>query len=266
MLQNRLIDTHTHLDFDRFDTDRDDVIRRAKESHVGAMITIGIDYRTSLRAIEIAEQHDNVFASVGVHPHDAKTFTDEQAEHICDLLNHPKVVAIGEIGLDYHYDYSPRDVQRRVLRHFLDLSLETQMPSIIHTREADEDILSLIREKARSGWQGVFHCFSGDQRMGQDVLELGFLLSFTGNITFKKSPAAQVMQTIPLEKIMIETDCPFMAPVPHRGKRNEPAYVRYVAEKVADVKQVSLEEVARITTGNAVDVFQLRLEEESLWP
>lgn len=258
-----LIDTHTHLDFDRYDADREDVIVRAQEANVAAMLTIGIDYNTSLAAIKIAEQHRNIFASVGVHPHDAKDMTDEQFEELRDLLRHPRVKAIGEVGLDYHYDYSPRDVQRRVFRQFLDLSLDTQMPLIIHTREADEDILALLRDKARTGWRGVFHCFSGDANMAKRVLELGFFISFTGNITFKNSRSVHVMRNVPLEKLMLETDSPFMAPIPHRGKRNEPAYVELVARKVAEVKEIPLPQVMQQTTQNAIDLFGLQLEDDS---
>jgi TatD DNase family protein len=261
-----LVDTHTHLDFDRFDNDREAVIERARDENVKAMLTIGIDYQTSQAAIQIAEEHKNIFAAVGFHPHDAKTMTDEYYQELALLLSHPKVVAIGEVGLDYHYDYSPRDVQRRVFRQFLDLSLETQMPLIIHTRESDEDILETIQNRAKKGWHGVFHCFSGDVNMAHRVLELGFLISFTGNITFKNSRAMRVMEQVPLEKLMIETDSPFMAPTPHRGKRNEPAFVKHVAEKIAEVKGVPYEKVVEITTQNAIHLFDLEIEASQPWP
>ena len=259
-----LIDTHTHLDFDRFDGERDAVIDRARDENVKAMLTIGVDYKTSVAAVKIAEEYTNVFAAVGVHPHDAKSMTDEHFADLRDMLSHPKVVAIGEVGLDYHYDYSPRDVQRRVLRQFLDLSLDTQMPLIIHTRESDEDVLAVIQAKAKEGWRGVFHCFAGDEKMARKVIDLGFLVSFTGNITFKKSTSLHVMETVPLEKMMIETDSPFMAPVPNRGKRNEPAFVKIVAEKISEAKGISFEEVAQITTKNAIDLFGLEIEPEDM--
>lgn len=259
-----LIDTHTHLDFDRFDADRDAVIERAKLENVRAIITIGTDYNTSLAAVNIAEAHTNVFAAVGVHPHDAKSMTDEQFVKLKELLAHPKVVAIGEVGLDYHYDYSPRDVQRRVFRQFLDLSLETQMPLIIHTRESDEDVLDVIQSKSKKGWRGVFHCFAGDEHMARTVIDLGFITSFTGNITFKKSTSVHVMGTVPLDKLMIETDSPFMAPIPYRGKRNEPAFVVKVAEKISEVKEIPFDEVAMATTQNAIDLFGLKIEDESI--
>jgi len=251
------IDTHTHLDFDRFDGDRDDVIRRAHEANVAMMITIGVDYQTSLAAIKIAEQHHNIYAAIGVHPHDAANMTDEHFEELRELSAHPKVVAIGEVGLDYHYDYSPRDVQRRVLRRFLDLSANTQLPLIIHTREADEDILAVISEKGHGVRHGVFHCFSGDERMAQKVLDLGFHISFTGTVTFKNSDSLNVAKRVPMDRLMIETDCPFLAPVPKRGKRNEPAFVVHVAKKIAEARQMPVDEFARMTTLNAMRFFNL---------
>ncbi len=251
------IDTHTHLDFDRFDADREEVIRRAHEANVAAMVTIGIDYKTSLAAIKIAEEHANIYAAIGVHPHDAREMTDEQFDELAELLSHPKVAAIGEVGLDYHYDYSPRDVQRRVFRRFLDLALTTQMPLIIHTREADEDILAIIREKARGNWRGVFHCFSGDQGMAKRVLDLGFMISFTGTVTFKNSDSINVAKAVPMDRLMIETDCPFLAPAPKRGKRNEPAFIVHVANRIAEAKQMPLDDFARATTLNALRFFNI---------
>jgi TatD DNase family protein len=255
-----LIDTHTHLDFDRFDGDRDDVIQRALDAQVAAMLTIGVDHKSSQAAVSLAEENAPVFAAVGVHPHDAKEMTDEQFDELEALLSHPKVAAIGEVGLDYHYDYSPRDVQRHVFRRFLDLAEETQKPLIIHTREADEDVLSLLREKKRNGWRGVFHCFSGDATMAKKVLDMDFYISFTGNITFKNSRSVNVLQSIPNERLLVETDCPFMAPEPFRGKRNEPAYVVYVARKMAEVKELPFETIAQVTTQNAVTLFDIALE------
>ena len=256
------IDTHTHLDFDRFDADREEVIRRAHEANVAAMITIGIDYKTSLAAIRIAEEHSNIYASVGVHPHDAANMTDEQFAELSELLSHPKVVAVGEVGLDYHYDYSPRDTQRRVFRRFLSLAREHQMPVIIHTREADEDILATIKEQGRSNWQGVFHCFSSDDNMAKKVLDLGFNISFTGTVTFKNSDSLDVAKSVPLDRIMIETDCPFLAPMPKRGKRNEPAFVVYIAQKIAEAKQMSTDEFAQATTLNALRFFNIKLQRQ----
>ncbi len=258
-----LIDTHTHLYFEQYDSDREKVIARAIGSEVLAMVTIGIDSASSQASIDIAERHGNVFASVGYHPHDAAKMTDQDFEELTEMLNHPKVVAIGEVGLDYHYDYSPRDVQRKVFRRFLDLSLETGKPLIIHTREANEDILDIIRNRSRTGWRGVFHCFAGDEKMAGEVIDMGFHLSFTGNVTFKKSRSLPVAVSVPVEKLMVETDCPFMAPVPHRGKRNEPAFVHYVAQYIAEQKNMAFQEFAVQTTQNAIALFGLSIGEES---
>lgn len=257
-----LIDTHTHLDFDQYDGDRKNVILRAKENNVKAMITIGIDLETSKRSIEIAQQHSNIFAAVGIHPHDAAKATQEDINELETLIEHPAVVAIGEVGLDFYHNLSPRDVQRKMLRMFLDWALTKEYPLIIHTREADDEILHIIREKSRTGWHGVFHCFSGDVKMAEQVLELGFHISFTGNVTFKNSKSVHVMKTVPLEKLMIETDSPFMAPVPHRGKRNEPAFVNHVAQKIATVKEIETDEVARVTSQNAINLFGLKIQKE----
>ncbi|RPI02760.1 MAG: TatD family deoxyribonuclease [Calditrichaeota bacterium] len=254
-----LIDTHTHLDFDRYDNDRDEVIRRAAEAFVAGMLTIGVDYPSSLAAVRLAEEYEQIYAAVGVHPHDANAMDDEQFENLCRLLEHPQVVAVGEVGLDYHYDYSPRDVQRRVFRRFLDVAWEMQKPLIIHTREADEDMFSILREKSRSGWRGVFHCFSSDEAAARKVLDFGFHISFTGNITFKNSRSVPVMKNVPIEKMLVETDCPFMAPEPYRGRRNEPAYVVHVAGKIAKEKELSFDTVAQITTQNAIRLFNLPL-------
>lgn len=252
-----LVDTHAHLDFNQFEGDRDAVLYRAEENGVRQVITIGIDVATSRKSIELAEKYSMVYAAVGIHPHDVAKAAAGDLEEIEAMLAHPKVVALGEVGLDFYYHYSPEEVQRKYLKIFLDWSLEDGKPLIIHTRDADEAILTILRERSRAGWRGVFHCFSGDLRMAEKVLEMGFHISFTGNVTYKNSSSAAVMAAVPLERLMVETDCPFMAPVPHRGRRNEPAYVQLVAQKLAEVKQVSFETAARQTTANAMALFGL---------
>jgi len=252
-----LIDTHAHLDFDQFDADREEMLERAWMNGVRQIITIGIDLATSRKSVALAEKHAMVYASVGIHPHDVARAGAEDLAEIESLLEHPKVVALGEVGLDFYYNYSPEEVQRKYLRLFLDWSLEKGVPLIIHTRDADEAILTILRERSRAGWCGVFHCFSGDARMAEKVLEMGFHISFTGNITFKNSTSAGVMRGVPLERLMVETDCPFMAPVPHRGKRNEPAYVQLVAQKIAEAKGIAFDQVAERTTANARALFNL---------
>ncbi len=258
----KVIDTHTHLDFHQFDADRDDVIYRAKEADVAAMITIGIDRKTSEKSVQIATENINVFAAVGVHPHDAGAIKEGDLEVLRELAEHPKTVAIGEIGLDYYRNLTPPETQRKVLKTFLEMAKELDKPVIIHTREADDDIIAILKEYGKQSWRGVFHCFSGDVEMAKKVIDMGFLVSFTGNITFKKSTSAGVAAKLPLEKLMVETDCPFMAPVPNRGKRNEPAFVQYVAQKLAELHNKRYDEIARITTENAINLFGLTLEAE----
>jgi len=259
----QLIDTHAHLDFHQYDADREEVIARAREANVTRIITIGIDRQTSEKAIEIAENHHNIYAAIGIHPHDANEATDEDIEVLKELIQHPKVVAIGEVGLDFYRNISPPDVQRRLFRMFLDWSSEYGKPLIIHTREAEDEILTILKERSKSGWRGVFHCFPGDQKMAETVIEMGFLVSFTGNITFKNSRSLAVARDVPMERLMVETDSPFLTPVPHRGKRNEPAFINFVAQKIAEVKDIPVQQVARITTANAQNLFGFELVEES---
>ena len=261
-MTNVLIDTHAHIDFQQYDADRQDVVYRAKESGVAGIINVGIDLPTTQKSIQIAEQFTNVFATAGVHPHDVGKAEQQDLEELKELINHPKVVAIGEVGLDYYRYLSPIETQRKLLRKFLNWSLETEKPLIIHTRDADDDIIALLKERQKSSWRGVFHCFSGDEKMADKVMELGFYISFTGTITFKNSRSTQIMKNIPLERLLVETDCPFMAPVPQRGKRNEPAFVNYIAQKIAHEKNIPISEVQKITTANAIDLFNIELVNE----
>ncbi len=257
-----LIDTHAHLHFPQFDADLENVILRAREAGVVGIINIGTDLKTSLKSVAIAEAHENVYAAVGIHPHDAADACLEDVETLRTLLDHPKVVAIGEVGLDFYRNLSPQDVQRRMLRMFLDWAKETAKPLVIHTREAEDDILAILQDRGKSGWSGVFHCFPGDERMADKVINLGFHVSFTGIITFKNSHSAEVVRHVPLEKLLVETDCPFMAPVPHRGKRNEPAFAQLVAQKIAELKGTSFEQVAQHTTENAKNLFGIAFAEK----
>ena len=261
-MSSAIIDTHAHLDFDRFDSDRQNTIYRAREANVKGIINVGIDLTTTLKSIELAEKYTNIFATAGIHPHDAIEATDEDIEALRELLYHPKVVAIGEVGLDFYRNISPPDVQRKLFRMFMDWFFEYDLPLVIHTRDADEAMLSILKEKSKSGWRGVFHCFAGDQQMAAQVLEMGFHISFTGNITFKNSSSVHVMRDVPMDRLLVETDSPFLTPMPHRGKRNEPAYVNFVVEKIANVKGLTPDEVAHITTKNAQELFDIQLIEE----
>lgn len=253
-----LIDTHTHLDDARYNDDRDAVILRAQEAGVGTFITIGCDLETSRSAVALADRLSFVYASVGVHPHEVKHIGDDWYDELRRLAQHTKVVAYGEIGLDYHYNHSPPKLQRERFREQLCLARDLGLPVVIHTREAQEDTIAILREERAEDIGGVFHCFSGDTWLAKDALELGFMLSFAGVITFQNAVMLRdVLKTVPLDRLLIETDCPYLTPAPHRGKRNEPAHVRLVAEKMAEVKSVPVEEIERETTRNARRLFKI---------
>lgn len=261
-----LIDTHAHLDFRQFDNDRDAVLARAWQACLAAIVTIGINLKTSRAAVALADAHERIFATVGFHPHDAKTADAAALAELRELACHPQIVAIGEIGLDFYRDRSPRDVQRRVFDQQLHIAAELGKPVIIHDRQAHAETLEILRQwiaesqPEPSEHRGVFHCFSGDLALAQAAIELGFFIGVDGPITYRnarKLPA--IVKTLPLDRLLVETDAPFLTPHPHRGQRNEPAYVQLVAEKIADLKNLSLEEVAQATTANAQALFQLDL-------
>ncbi|MBN2001272.1 TatD family hydrolase [candidate division KSB1 bacterium] len=252
-----LIETHAHLDFNQYDGHRDSVIQRAFESGIEKIINIGINLETSLASIALAEEYENIYAAVGVHPHDVDAASEIDLEEIKRLYEHPKVIAIGEVGLDFYRNYSRHENQRKLFRMFLDWSFELDLPLIIHSRAADDELMSILKSKAKTGWKGVVHCFSGDEKTADTLLDFGFFISFTGSITFKNFRSAHVVKHIPLERLLVETDCPFMAPEPHRGKRNEPAFVHYIAQKIAELKNVTIADVAKKTSKNAKKLFNL---------
>ena len=257
-----LIDSHVHLDDPRYDPDRPEMFTRAQDAGVEAFITIGCDLVSSRAAVKLADQHPNVYATVGVHPHEVKHIEDAWYPELKDLAQHRKVVGYGEIGLDFHYDHSPRDTQRERFREQIRLAQELQLPIVIHTREAQDDTITILREEHASQFGGVFHCFSGDTWLAKEALDLGFYLSFSGIITFKNATMLrEIVQTVPDNRLLIETDAPYLTPVPFRGKRNESAYVKTVAEKIAEVKEgpttSAFERIAKITTANAKTLFSL---------
>lgn len=257
-----LIDTHTHLDDRRFDRDREGVVARAQEAGVHTFITIGCDLATSRAAVALADRYPFVYATVGVHPHEVRHVKDAWFTELRDLARHPKVLAYGEIGLDYHYDHSPRDIQRARFREQVRLARELTLPIVIHTREAQEDTIGILKEERASELGGVFHCFSGDAWLAKDALDLGFYVSFSGVITFHNATMLrEIAVTVPMDRLLIETDCPYLTPVPHRGNRNEPAYVKLVAEQIARVRSarepMSVEEVGQITSANARRAFKI---------
>lgn len=256
-----LIDTHSHLTFPEYDKDRDEILKRAWDANLKAIIVIGsgngID--ENKKAVKFAEKHENIYATVGVHPNDAQSVDlDKAIKKIKKLAESKKVVAIGEIGLDYYREHSSQKVQVKCFRRFLDLAYELKLPISIHNREADKDVLFALRESKYELTGGIFHCFSGNLEMAHEVVEMGYYLGIPGIVTFKKADQLkQVVKEIPIERLVIETDCPYLAPEPYRGKRNEPAYTVYIAEEIAKVKGLSVEDVGRITTINARRAFNL---------
>ncbi len=253
----QLIDTHAHLDHAQFDTDRETVIARAHETGISHILSVGCDLASSQANIDLAERYPNIFASVGIHPHDAREADESAIAELKTMIsNSQKVVAVGEIGLDFYRDRSPRDVQRLAFRRQIALAREVHLPIIVHDRDAHEEVLRILREESADEVGGVLHCFSGDAAMARACLELGFLLSFPGTITYPKNNAArEVVRSIPIDHLLVETDCPYLAPQTFRGRRNEPAYVRHTAEMIADIKGLTVDDVARITTLNAFRLF-----------
>ena len=253
----KFFDTHTHLYDKRFDEDRHKVITSLKENGIEKIITVGTDVQTSKECIETANKYEGVYASVGLHPHDAKNFKDEDIVTFENLSKDGKAVAIGEIGLDYHYDFSPRDMQMDALLKQSDLAKKINLPVIYHVREAFGDFLPLVRSGEIAS-NAVMHCYGGSIESAEICLDAGMMISFTGVISFKNAnKIKKVVEYVPLDRIMIETDCPYMAPVPHRGKRNEPKYVKDVARAMAEIKGISLEEMAEISYNNAVKFFNI---------
>lgn len=254
-----MIDTHCHLDTEAFDDDRDEMLRRAFDSGVEAVVVPSIEPKHFDRVLALAGSDRRIYCGVGIHPHNAVDATDDALQQVEARLDHDRVVAVGEIGLDYYYDFAPRDVQQTVLRRQLHMAKVRGLPVILHNRESDDDMLSILEEEQDGSLRGVLHCFSGTPEGARRALDLGMLLSFTGNITYKKSTLGPTVQAVPVDRIMIETDAPYMTPVPHRGKRNEPSFVRYVAEKIAELHSVSLDEVLSMTTQTAKRFFHLAL-------
>lgn len=257
-----LIDTHVHLDDFRYDPDREVIFQRAQEAGVEKFVTIGCDLSTSHAAVQLAASRPNVYATIGVHPHEVKRIEPNWYVEFRQLARQPKVVAFGEIGLDYHYDHSPRETQRQRFREQIELAQSLALPMVIHTREAQEDTMAILQEAHAEKIGGVFHCFSEDLAFAKRALDLGFYLSFSGIITFRNaSQLHEVIRTVPDDRLLIETDAPYLTPVPFRGKRNESAYVTYVAEQIAKIKygdsEGGLARVAELTTNNACRLFNI---------
>jgi TatD DNase family protein len=251
-----LIDTHAHLDLAEFDRDRPAVLERAKSNGVDYIINVGFDQESSRRSIALAARYPQIFAAVGVHPHDAAKANPVVWAAIPELAAAPKVMALGEIGLDYYRDLSPRAVQQAAFRRQIGIAKDLNLPIIVHNRDAHADVLRILKEEKAEAVGGVLHCFSGSWEVARECLELGFYISFAGPVTFTNAPKLQaVAQQVPLDRLLVETDCPYLAPVPHRGKRNESSYVRLVAEKIAALRDLTFDELAAATTANARRLF-----------
>jgi TatD DNase family protein len=257
------VDSHAHIDGEEYDADREEVVERARAAGVRAILNVGTGdpHSGSLeRAVSVAESYADVYAAVGVHPHDARLFDERAAQRLSQLARQSsRVIAWGEIGLDYHYDHSPRETQREVFIRQLSMAREAGLPVVIHSREADEDTVSILREHWGANVPGgIMHCFGGGPGMAESVLELGFMVSFAGNVTFKKAEdLREVARRVPLESLLIETDCPYLTPVPFRGRRNEPARVVEVARCLAGLHGLETEEFGRVTTNNFARFFNL---------
>ncbi|MEW6407710.1 MAG: TatD family hydrolase [Patescibacteria group bacterium] len=266
------IDTHVHLDFKEFDKDRDEVIKRAFSGGVQKIINIGCNLERSKATVELAQKYENIFAAVGVHPHDVKKYeSGNMNQELWKLAQNNKVIAIGECGLDYYrIEDDPstslgasKEIQKEFFKAQIALAQKLNLPLIIHCRDAFQDLLEILHNTKyilHNTRMGVTHCFSGNRKYAAEFLKLGFLISFTGSITYTKPDGEllKVVEEVPIDKMMIETDCPYLAPVPHRGERNEPLYVKYVAQKIAEVKGIKIREIEKITTENAIKLFNLK--------
>lgn len=254
-----LIDSHVHLDDKRFNKDRDNLIKGLKDDGIEMVINIGADLQTSIASVSLAEKYDNVYAVVGVHPHSAKEVDESTIEILKSFASREKVLAIGEIGLDFHYDNSPRDVQKKWFIEQLKLAKEVDLPVVIHTREAMQETFDILKEAQDGTLRGVLHCYSGSVEMALEYIKLGFYISIAGPVTFNNSRVLkEVVKAIPLDKLLVETDCPYLTPEPNRGKRNEPAYVKYVAGEIAEIKGISFEELAKATNNNTKELFGIK--------
>ena len=253
-----LVDSHAHIQAPEFVDDLDGIIQRAEQAGVGKIVVVGGagELAGNHRAVDLARSYPGLFATVGMHPHDARIVSEKDLADLKDLAADPKVVAVGETGLDFYYDHSPRQFQIELFCRFIHMARETRLPLVVHNREAEHEVADLLRREGRGELQGVIHCFTGDYEAAKEFLDLGFYLSFTGIVTFKNAgPLREVVRKLPLDRMLVETDSPYLAPVPHRGKRNEPAFVRLVAETIAQVRDMPVDEVARVTSLNAELLF-----------
>jgi len=254
-----IIDSHAHLDDSRFDYDRDMIIKNLNNNGIELAINIGADLKTSIASVALAEKYENIYAAVGVHPHSAKEMDNSTIEILKSFAKRDKVVAIGEIGLDFHYDNSPRDIQRKWFKEQLKLAKEVDLPVIIHTREASQETFDILKEAQDGTLRGVLHCYSGSIEMALEYIKLGFYISIAGPVTFNNARVTkEVAKEVPLDKLLIETDSPYLTPMPYRGKRNEPMFTKYVAETIAEIRGISFDELVDATNRNTKELFKIR--------
>ncbi|MDO8603249.1 MAG: TatD family hydrolase [Candidatus Omnitrophota bacterium] len=253
-----LIDTHCHLDFKDFNDDRPVVLKRARDGGVGIIINVGSSLEGTARSVEIANENDFIYAAVGIHPHEADSVSEKDFKLFSGFLDKPKVVAIGEIGLDYYKNISSRENQKKLFTRLLETAKGAGLPLIIHNRDSHQDMIDILKDVMGSSVSGAMHCFSGDENFLKICLDMGFFISFTCNITYKNAnKLKETVRLVPMDRLLIETDAPFLAPQDFRGKRNEPVHVKYVAEEVAKIKGISFEKVAGVTTENARRLFKI---------
>lgn len=252
-------DSHAHLDDLKYDPDREEMLMRARQNGVSCIVNVGYDMPSSRRSVALAEKYEFIYAAVGIHPHDAAEATEDAFNEIRNLAALPKTVAIGEMGLDYYRDLSPRDIQQQVFRQQIQLAIELQKPVIIHDRDAHGDVMRILKEENAAQAGGVLHCFSGSMEMARECLQMGFYLSIAGPVTFNNAKKlTEIAAEIPLDRLLIETDAPYLTPEPHRGKRNESAYVVHVGKRIAELRNIPVEELAAATTANAKELFKIR--------
>lgn len=254
-----LIDSHAHIDDERFDKDRDKLIESLKKDDIDLIINVGADLQSSIKSVSLSEDYENIYAAVGVHPHSAKEMDDSTIEVLKSLANREKVVAIGEIGLDFYYDNSPRNIQRQRFVEQLNLAKKVDLPVIIHSRDAAGETFDILKEAQDGNLEGVLHCYSGSVEMALEYIKLGFYISLAGPVTFKNARVPkEVAKAVPLDRLLIETDSPYLTPEPYRGKRNEPLYVRHVAGTIAELRGIPFEEVANRTSENTKKLFRIK--------
>ncbi|MDP3533384.1 MAG: TatD family hydrolase [Alphaproteobacteria bacterium] len=254
----QFVDSHCHLDYDEFQAEFDAIIERAQNVGVTHMTTIGTSLKNFPNTLKIAEKVPFIYATIGIHPHDAEKEKDATYEDLANGAKHPKVIGIGETGLDYFYEHSPKELQQQLFRLHIKVARDFDLPLIVHTRDADDDCLRILQEEMAIGtFKGLIHCFTASKEFADEVLKLGFYISISGIATFKKAlELREIVKNLPLERLLIETDSPYLAPIPHRGKRNEPSFVVHVAEAIAELKDCALSKVAEQTTKNYFDLFQ----------